>query len=343
VSRLTIRDVAERAGVSVGTVSNALNRPEIVAEDTLARVRSAIDEIGFVRNGVARQLRGSRSAAVGLVVLHLDPFFTEVARGVEEAATEVEHLVVLCSSGGDLAREDRHLRLLEEQRVAGVLMTPVRKRASTTFDAVRSRGTPIVLVDRKGRRSEGCSVAVDDVEGGHLAARHLIALGHRRIGLINGPRAFTQCVDRRTGFVRALEGSGLTLDTKHEIEMDSMTMAAGATAANRLLQQSKAPTAFFCTNDLLALGAQRASLESGRRIPDEVAIVGYDDVPFARMAFVPLTSIRQPAHDLGYRAAQLLLEELSGEPHRHEQVTFTPELVVRASTAGADAVPARAA
>jgi LacI family transcriptional regulator len=343
VSRLTIRDVAERAGVSVATVSNALNRPEIVAEDTLARVRSAIDEIGFVRNGVARQLRGFRSAAIGLVVLHLDPFFAEVARGVEDAATEVDHLVVLCSSGGDLAREDRHLRLLDEQRVAGVLMTPVRKRASTTFDAVRRRGTPIVLVDRRSRRSDGCSVAVDDVEGGYLAARHLIGLGHSRIGLINGPRAFTQCVDRRAGFVRALEESGLALGTKHEIEMDSMTMAAGATAANRLLQQPKAPTAFFCANDLLALGAQRASLESGRRIPDDVAIVGYDDVPFARMAFVPLTSIRQPAYDLGHSAARLLLEELSGASHRHEQVMFTPELVVRASTGGAGTVPVRAA
>jgi LacI family transcriptional regulator len=342
VSRLTIRDVAARAGVSVGTVSNALNSPEIVAEDTLARVRSAIDEIGFVRNGVARQLRGMRSPAVGLVVLHLDPFFADVARGVEDAATEIDHLVVLCSSGGNRAREDRHLRLLEEQRVAGVVMSPARKRASAAFDALRGRGTPIVLVDRKGRRGDGCSVAVDDVEGGHLAGRHLLELGHRRIGLINGPRAFTQCVDRRAGFIRALEESGLTLDTKHEIEMDSMTMAAGATAANRLLQPPQAPTAFFCTNDLLALGAQRASLESGRRIPDEVAIVGYDDVPFAHMAFVPLTSIRQPAYDLGYRAAQLLLEELSGELHRHEQVMFTPELVVRASTGG-DSVPARAA
>jgi len=338
-----MRDVAARAGVSVGTVSNALNRPEIVAQDTLARVRGAIDETGWVRNGVARQLRGVRSPAVGLVVLHLDPFFTEVARGVEEAATEVEHLVVLCSSGGDRAREDRHLRLLEEQRVAGVLMAPARKRASPTFEAVRSRGTPIVLVDRKSRRRDRCSVAVDDVEGGYLAGRHLVECGHRRIGLINGPRAFTQCVDRRAGFVRALEESGLTLDTKHEIEMDSMTIAAGTIAANRLLAQSTAPTALFCTNDLLALGAQRASLESGRKVPDEVAIVGYDDVPFARMAFVPLTSIRQPAYDLGYRAAQLVLEELSGEPHRHEQVTFTPELVVRASTGGTHEAPVRAA
>jgi LacI family transcriptional regulator len=336
VKRLTIRDVAERAGVSVGTVSNAFNRPDLVAEDTLARIRETIDEIGFVRNAAARQLRGARSPAIGLVVLDIDnPFFTEVARGVEDAAGEVDHLVILCSSGGQRAREGRQLSLLEEQQVAGVLMTPAGRNPSRLHDEIRRRGTPIVLLDRRSSRRDQCSVAVDDVRGGRLAGQHLMALGHTRVALINGRREIIQCADRRVGFVSALAEAGLKLAAANEIETDAMTIAAGEQATQQLLAGRRRPSAIFCTNDLMALGAEHAVLASGGQLPDDVAVVGYDDVPFAGMTFVPLTSIRQPAYELGHRAAQLLLEEASGRPHRHEHVTFTPELVVRDSTAGA--------
>jgi LacI family transcriptional regulator len=330
--------VAKRAGVSVGTVSNALNRPEVLADETLQRVRDAIEDIGFVRNGAARQLRGVRSPAIGLVVLHVDPFFTELSRGVEAAASEIDHLVVLCNSADDQVRESRQLRLLEEQRVAGVLMTPVGRRPSRLSQEIRGRGTPIVLVDRRSPNRDQCSVAVDDVEGGRLAGRHLLDLGHTRIGLVNGPSAITQCAERRAGLLAALEQAGLALLKSHDVEMDEMTISAGEAAAGRLLAGRKPPSAIFCTNDLLALGAERAILASGRRLPDDVAVVGYDDVPFAAMAFVPLTSIRQPAYEIGLRAAELLLDEASGETHRHDRITFTPELVVRESTAAA--VPA---
>ena len=338
MKRLTIRDVAERAGVSVGTVSNAFNRPDLVADDTLARIRETIDEIGFVRNAAARQLRGARSPAIGLVVLDIDnPFFTEVARGVEDAAGEVDHLVILCSSGGQRGREGRQLSLLEEQQVAGVLMTPAGRNPSRRHDEIRRRGTPIVLLDRRSLRRDQCSVAVDDVRGGQLAGEHLTALGHTHIALINGPGEITQCADRRTGFVSALAEAGLKLAAADEIETDAMTIAAGEAATKQLLARRRPPSAVFCTNDLMALGAEHAVLAAGGQLPDDVAVVGYDDVPFAGMAFVPLTSIRQPTYDLGFRAAQLLLEEASRKQHRHEHVTFTPELVVRDSTAGAQA------
>jgi LacI family transcriptional regulator len=333
MKHLTIRDVADRAGVSVGTVSNALNRPSLVADETLARVRAAIDEVGFVRNSAARQLRGARSLAIGLVVLDIDnPFFTEVARGVEDAANEVDHLVILCSSAGDGAREGRQLRLLEEQRVAGVLMTPAKRNPSRLYHELRRRGTPIVLLDRRSSRRDRCSVAVDDVEGGELAGRHLAELGHSRIALINGPLAITQCAERRAGFLAALKRSGLELAAADDMGAPTMTITAGESPMRKLLAQRTPPTAVFCTNDLLALGAEHAILSAGLRIPEDVAVVGYDDVAFAGMAFVPLTSIRQPAYELGHTATQLLLEETSGREHRHEQVLFRPALVVREST-----------
>jgi LacI family transcriptional regulator len=335
MKRVTVREVAERAGVSVGTVSNALNRPHLVAVQTLARIRATIDEVGFVRNAAARQLRGTHSPAIGLVVLDIDnPFFTEVARGVEAAASDVDHLVILCSSAGDPARESKQLRLLEEQRVAGVLITPAGRQASKLQQQIRERGTPVVLLDRRSSRRDRCSIAVDDVTGGRLAGRHLIELGHTNIGLINGPPEISQCADRRAGLVSALEHASLRLAAANDIDMETLTIAAGEAAANRLLARRRRPTAVFCANDLLALGAEHALVAAGLRVPEDIAIVGYDDVAFAGMAFVPLTSIKQPAYELGHRAAELLLEEASGEPHNHEQVLFTPEIVIRESTAG---------
>ncbi len=344
MSRITVRDVAERAGVSVGTVSNALNRPGVVAAPTREDILRAIEEVGYVRNSVARQLRGAPSPAIGLLVLDIDnPFFTAVARGVDAVASRVEHLVILCSSEGGRTRENRQLRLLEEQRVAGVLMTPAGRVPSKLHDTIRARGTPIVLLDRRSARRDQCSVAVDDVEGGQLAARHLIKLGHTRVGLINGPAEITQFKDRRTGFVGALGETGLALSSSNEVQLDGLThdlvaeIAAGEAAAKRLLGKRRPPTAIFCTNDLLALGAERAVLDSGLRLPDDVALIGYDDVPFAALAFVPLTSVRQPSYDIGHRAAELLLDEASGTSHTHEHITFIPELVERQSTVGARA------
>jgi LacI family transcriptional regulator len=338
---ITIRDVAQRAGVSVGTVSNALNQPGIVAAETRRHIFKAIDETGYIRNSAARQLRGLRSPAIGLVVLDIDnPFFTDVARGVDAVASTVDHLLILCSSGGARSREDQQLRLLEEQRVTGVLMTPTGRRASAFHDKVRARGTPIVLLDRRSTRRDQCSVAVDDVEGGQLAARHLVELGHTRVAFINGPCGITQFKDRRAGFVAALADAGLTLSVTNDIEMSTVTpaitaaIADGEAAAKKVLLQRKPPTAIFCGNDLFALGAEHAILESGRRLPEDVALIGYDDVPFAALAFVPLTSVRQPSYELGHRGARLLLDEASGISHRHEHVTFTPELVVRESTCG---------
>jgi len=334
MTRLTIREVAERADVSLGTVSNVLNKPELVAEDTRERVLAAIDDLGYVRNHAARQLRGIKSAAIALIVLDFDnPFFTEVARGVEHAAAQADHLVILASSGTAASREDQALRLLEEQRVAGILMSPATKTPSPRLREIRSRGTPIVLLDRHRRRRDQCSVAVDDTSGGRQVAEHLLEIGHARIGIINGPRFLKPCAERRDGLLDVLSANGVEIAPLHEIEVNAMTIEAGETAMTELLTRRKLPSAVFCGNDLLAIGAERATLARGLRIPDDIAIVGYDDIRFAATSLVPLTSVRNPAYELGYQAASLLIEEATDSAHhQHQNLLLEPELIIRAST-----------
>jgi LacI family transcriptional regulator len=334
MQRLNMRHVAARAGVSVGTVSNVLNRPELVATTTRERVLAAIDDLGFVPNNAARQLRGIKSPSIALVVLDTDnPFFTEVARGVEQAAAEAHHLVILASSGSVADREDRALRMLEEQRVAGILVSPVSKGNSPRLTAIRRRGTPIVMLDRHRSQRDHCSAAVNDVSGGRLVAQHLVSLGHTRIGFLNGPTTLKPCAERRQGFLGVLGEHGLELAAEDDLEAGTMTIEAGESEARALLGRRRPPTALFCGNDLLAIGAERAAIDLGLRIPEDVAIVGYDDIRFAATSLVPLTSVRIPAYELGYEAAKLLIDEATNPTeHRHTRLRFEPELVVRSST-----------
>src|SRR5450755_1166979 len=205
---VSIREVAALAGVSLGTVSNVLNRPEVVAEPTRTRVQAAIKKLGFIRNESARQLRAGRSRTIGLVVLDVaNPFFTDVARGVEDEASEAGLAVILCNSDDQKAKESRYLELLEEHRVQGILITPV-SGADERLARLQRRGTPVVLVDSRSPSRGQCSVSVDDVLGGDLAVSHLLAAGHERIAFVGGPMSVRQVSDRRDGAVRAFQRAG---------------------------------------------------------------------------------------------------------------------------------------
>jgi LacI family transcriptional regulator len=332
--RVRIGEVARAAAVSIGTVSNVLNNPALVAPATRRRVVEAIDALGFVRNGSARQLRAGRSNAVGAVVLDIgNPFFTEAARGIEDRLGENDHVLMLCSSHEDVHQEARYLRLLEEQRVGGILVTPADGDVSR-YAGVRERGTPVVLLDHIGPLRTLCSVAVDDVRGGELAATHLLERGHRRIAFVNGPATIRQCADRRRGVRRALRVHGIDPAARLvEITAPALNADGGEAALERILSRQRPPTAVVCVNDLTALGVLRGLRRRGLRAPDDLAVVGYDDVEFARMLSTPLTSVRQPKYQLGRAAADLLLAEAQ-EEHRHRRVLFQPELVVRESSGG---------
>jgi LacI family transcriptional regulator len=334
---VSIREVAALAGVSVGTVSNVLNRPEVVAELTRSRVLAAIKQLGFVRNESARQLRAGRSRTIGLVVLDVaNPFFTDVARGVEDEASEAGLVVILCNSDDQKAKESRYLEVLEEHRVQGILITPVAG-ADARLARVQRRGTPVVLVDSRSPTRGQCSVSVDDVLGGDLAITHLLETGHDRIAFVGGPLSIRQVSDRHEGALRALKRAGRDPADLHVTETAALNVTAGKRAAAVLADMPSGirPTAVFCANDLLAVGVLQEMTSRRIGVPDGIAIVGYDDVDFAAAAAVPLSSVRQPRHQLGRAAAQLLIEEALGDgTHRHRQVVFEPDLVVRASTAG---------
>jgi LacI family transcriptional regulator len=328
----SIKEVAHRAGVSVGTVSNVLNRPWIVAPATRQRVQDSIHALGFVRNEAARHLRAGRSRTVGLVVLDVaNPFFTNGAEGAEALAYEHDTVVMLCNSKTDPVREGHHLDQLEQQRVLGILITPFDSN-DPRLTALVSRGTPVVLVDRTADRGL-CSVSVDDQLGGRMAGNHLIESGHRRIAFIGGPFSMQQVADRRTGFTTSVEQAG-TVELQL-FEVDGMGVVEGRAIGEKVaaLPQRTRPTAAFLANDLLALGFLQAMAVAGLRVPQDMAIVGYDDIDFARAAAVPLSSVRQPAELLGRSAMELLQEEVAAaDRHRHRQVIFQPDLIVRESS-----------
>ena len=334
--RASVKDVAAAAEVSLGTVSNVLNRPDRVSGPTRSRVEAAMAELGFVRNESARQLRSGTSSSLGYVMLDAtNPFFTDVAAGIE-AAAEVDDLsLFLCNSGQRPDRERSHLDLLQQQRVRGILVTPVDP-AALVLEEIRSRGTPVVIVDRTRDDRAFCSVSVDDVLGGRLAVEHLIDRGHRRVAFVGGPPELGQVHDRLEGARAAWADAGLPPDGLVVLGTDALDVGNGHAAGERLagLPSGRRPTAAFCANDLLALGLLQQAIGAGIRVPADLAIVGYDDIEFASAAAVPLTSVRQPRRLLGRTAAELLRAELTDTEHEHEQVLFTPDLVARASTVG---------
>ena len=338
---VSVRDVARKAGVSVGTVSNVLNSPDKVAEKTVLKVQQAISALGFVRNDAARQLRAGKSRSIGLLVLDVrNPFFTDVARGAEEAASEHQMSILLANSDENHDREKQLLSLFEEQRVAGVLVSPVSSDIAELSRA-RDRGTPIVLVDRQSKDKSLSSVAVDDVAGGFMAVSHLIETGRKRIMFAGGPMSIQQIADRLKGSKKACNSQvSVSLEI---LETKNLTVLEGRAVAEEILSRpvSKRPDAVFAANDLLAIGIMQVLVVAKSvSIPEDIALVGYDDISFASSALISLTSVRQPSALIGAQAIELLIEETEDprNPNRR-QVVFQPELVIRDSSQGKRSSP----
>jgi LacI family transcriptional regulator len=289
-----------------------------------------------VRNESARQLRSGGSRMLAYVVLDAgNPFFTDVARGIDEVAREAGFALFLCNSDQDQAREEEYLDQLLQHRVHGALITAV-DYANPKLLALRALGVPVVLVDRAPQpSSDWCSVGVDDVEGGDLAVTHLIKQGHRRIAFVGGPFSIMQVSDRLDGCRRGIARAGLPEETLITVATETLNVAEGRSAGEKLggLPASRRPSAAVCANDLLALGLLQKMTSLGIAVPDQMAIVGYDDIEFAAAAAVPLTSDSQPRLSIGRSAAQLLLKEAdAGSEHNHQHIQFPPKLIVRASS-----------
>jgi LacI family transcriptional regulator len=330
MGEISIRDVAARAGVSVATVSNALNRPHLVSESAARRVHTAIGDLGYVPNVAARQLRAGYSKVLGMAVINItNPFFSEAVRGAEEVVEDEGYSVIVGNSYDSPARQERYLDLFDQQRLDGVLLAPVEDDLSA-LDRFAKRRVPVVLVDRIDPSGRYPSVSVDDVRGGQLAAEHLLAGGARRLMFVGGPFEVAQMRDRYQGFRTTVEGAGARFDLE---ETSTLNVRLGREIGYRIadLPVQDRPDAVFGGNDEVALGILQSLIQRGMSVPTDIALLGYDDIDFAAAAIVPLTSVSQPSSEMGRQAARLLLRALDGRGDLGS-VRFEPALIHRQST-----------
>jgi LacI family transcriptional regulator len=327
-----MRDVAERAGVSVTSVSHVINKTRPVSYELRERVLAAMEELGYQPNRLARSLRSGKTQIIGTIVPDsADPFFAEVARGIEDTAFENGYSLILCNSDANLSKEAFYTDVLVEKRVDGIVFLAVGVSTERILD-LQQRGMPVVVVDRELPGANVDLVVADNAGGGWSATCHLIDLGHRRIGYIAGPSDLTLSEYRHTGYCKALEETGIAPD-EDLVTRGAFDFESGYKAAHQLLAKSKRPTAIFACNDLMAIGAICAAVELGLQVPQDLSVVGYDDVPLASYSNPPLTTIAQPIYDLGVVAASLLLERLQDPSKPARRIVLDVELKIRRSTA----------
>ncbi len=328
----TIADVARTAGVSPTTVSLVLNGKSGVAKSTRQKVLKAAETLNYRPNASARSLALQKTNMLGVILPDIgSPFYTELIRGVEQEAGAQGYYLVLCTTSGRPSREQMYSRLLWEQRVDGlVLLTP---RGNESFiRGIRGNGFPLVVVDRDIQaRDDVVEVIVNNFNGAIQAMEHLIGCGYRRIGFINGLAGIQASQDRLRGYQIALQEHDLPFVSEWVVSSD-FTQEGGYAAMKELLAVSPSLDAVFVASDRMAVGAMGAIRQDGRRIPDDIALVGFDDVPLAAQTDPPLTTVRQPMLEMGALGVKLLLRMIKGKAIEHPKVTLQTELVVRSST-----------
>ncbi|MFL6127000.1 LacI family DNA-binding transcriptional regulator [Actinophytocola sp.] len=340
---MTIREVADLAGVSPASVSNFFHKPRKLSEATRQRIQQAVDALGFVPNDVARTLRTGVSPVIGYIAFELASATTpEIAVAIERRVAARGMYLLMANDTGSHDRERSYLRLFAKQQVSGIIIAPVGD-VEAELAQLRGHGIASVLSARRAESPDQASVSIDHVEGGRLAMRHLLHQGRRRIGFVTSPLELRQVADRLDGALSAVRSvPGATLEI---IPVTERSVEAGIACAGQLADRPPAqrPDALFCVNDLLAIGVIQALVARHQvRVPDDIAVIGYDDIEFAQSTIVPLSTVRTPHAELGTAVADLLFAEIAlgdaaatGEHDgRARQIEFSPELVVRASTAG---------
>jgi LacI family transcriptional regulator len=329
----TIHDVARKAGVSSATVSHVINNSRFVSPETRARVVEAIDALRYRRDGVARSLRRARTSTIGVVISDItNPFFSDLVRGIEDRiyGREEGFNLILCNTDEDTTRERMCLDVLQERRVEGLIIVPAGDNEDCLNEIVRS-GLPVVFADRTVEGVEADTVLVDNVDGTFRLTQHLVGLGHRRIGVLQSERAATSVAERILGWRRALESARIGVDTAL-VTRGGCTIEDARQAGLALLDDPGRPAAVLCTNNIMTLGMIQAIADRGLRCPDDIAVVGFDDFPWAT-AFSPrLTALAQPAYAMGAEAVDLLFARIAqGSLGRAVRRVLKGSLVVRAS------------
>ena len=328
----TIRDVAKQAGVAPITVSRVVNNSGYVSEKTRARVEAAIADLGYVPNVLARSLRSRRTDTLGLVLTDIsNPFWTTVARGVEDAASDAGFNVILCNTDESEVEQDKYLRVLLQKQVDGVLLVPARS-ALEPIQFVQSQDTPVVVLDRLIPDAQADTVRCDSEGGAYQLTRLLLSLGHRRIAVLSGPQGVSTAEDRVAGYRRALTEASLDVDPAL-VYYGQFSLESGYAMTQQVLAVTPRPSGLFAGNNFIAIGALRALRDAGLQVPEDLAMVGFDDLPADLVVDPFLTVAAQPAYEMGRQATELLLARLSGEaPEAYQEIVLPTEIIVRQSS-----------
>jgi LacI family transcriptional regulator len=331
----TIVEVARRAKVSTSTVSHVVNGTRFVSPPARARVEAAIRALGYRPNALARSLRVGQSHTLGLVVPDsANPFFAEMGRAIELAAFQAGFSVILCNTENDRGKERLYLAVLAKKQVDGIILVAAEERGDAVAGLLRGR-LPVVAIDRERPGLKLDTVLTDHRMGGRLATGHLIGLGHRRIGCITGPARLSPSRLRLAGYRRALREAGIGPDDLLVVEGD-FHPSSGAAAARALLQRPRPPTAIFACNDLMAMGVLSAAAASGRRVPADLAVVGYDDIELAPFTTPPLSTVAQPRREMGREIVKLLVNRIGDRDLPPQREVLPVALQVRQSCGAGD-------
>jgi LacI family transcriptional regulator len=329
----TIHDVAKRAGVAPITVSRVINNSGYFSQDTRARVEAAIAELEYVPNRLASSLRSKRTNTLALVITDItNPFFTTLARGVEDTASDAGYTVIFCNTDESDVEERKYLQVLLQQQVDGILLVPARS-TSTSLEVIRKQDTPVVVLDRRIPPGENVDVVrCENEDGAYRLTRLLIDLGHERIAILSGPMGVSTAEDRLMGYQRAIAETGQP-PNPDLIIYGEFNQASGYAMLQCLLTAQPRPTAIFAANNMIGIGALNAIRDANLRVPDDIAMVSFDDLPANLLTFPFFTVAAQPAYDMGRTATQLLLARLAGQvPDAYQEIILPVEMIVRHSS-----------
>ena len=327
----TIRDVARRAGVAPITVSRVINSSGYVSERTRQRVEEAILELKYVPNALAQGLRFNRTNVIALVLSDItNPFWTTVARGTEDAASEENFSVILCNTDENVIKQDKYVRLLLQRQVDGFLLVPSQATVES-ISLIQQQQVPLVILDRQVSGVSADVVRGDSEGGAYDLTCYLIGLGHRRIAILSGPKTASTSTQRVAGYERAFAEAGLKVDPKL-VSYGKFHQDSGYERTREILKRSRRPTALFAGNNFIAIGVMKALYEGGVRVPEDMSVVAFDDLPLGLLVQPFLTVVAQPAYDMGYRATKLLLKRITHPDETSpEEIVLPTQLLVRQS------------
>ncbi len=330
----TLKEVARYADVSITTVSRVMNDASKVNPETRERVQKAMRKLGYQPSRVAQRLRATkgRSKLLGLIIPDIqNQFYSNIVRGVEDVAYGKDYAVILCNSDENPNKERFYLDVLQSESVDGVILPPIHQYSKVVEGLVEA-GVPIVCVDRKLVREAVDTVVINNQKGGFIAVDHLIELGHKRIAILSSSSQFSSFEERQKGYEEALKASGINVDPDLIREGDPRSSENARELTKELLALESPPTAIFATNNLMTLGALEAINEAGLKIPRDISVVGFDDMPWAKAITPPLTVIKQPGYEMGRRSAELMFQRVADPGREPVQITMEPSIIVRQST-----------